>query len=793
MKLILVLAGAGLLWGAGYSDVEPIFRAKCYGCHGPGKQTSGFRLDDAEAALAGGYGGKAIVPGKSAESELWRRVAARSSHMAMPMGSQGLPAAEVARIAAWIDAGAEFPASLKASAKRSQPKHWAYQPVSKPAGGSIDEFIRARLAKENLRMSPEADRPTLLRRVALDLTGLPPTPEEVRAFVADRSPEAYAKQVDRLLASPHFGEKWARHWLDQARYADSDGYEKDWARPWAWRWREWVIGAINRDMPFDQFTREQIAGDLLPGATVEQRVATGFHRNTLTNREGGIDNQQFRFENIADRAATVGSVWLGLTVGCAQCHDHKYDPIQQKDFYSLYAFFDNAEEEDIEAPLPGEKNVRGPEYTARREALIAEYKVREMQPDWEKNMLQAAAEPGKRTDWDLAWDCLLKLTEGGDGARIMRKPFAKRTQREKLVLETHFVRNYHFAIGQPAYRKLKFDELDKKLRALDEEFPPLSEAYTIAEEPEPKQSYLRVRGDYKTLGIPVEPDAPGFLPPLGKSGGRATRRELADWLTAPENPLVSRVAVNRVWQELFGAGLVKTSEDFGVMGARPSHPELLDWLAAEFRERGWSRKAIIRTMVLSAAYRQSSHARPELQELDPENRLLARQSRLRLPAEAIRDAALRVSGLLDPRIGGPSVKPPQPEGVTALGYSSGTKWQVSGGTDRYRRGVYIHYQRTTPYPLLANFDAPRSTVAACRRTRSNTPLQALNLLNDPVFLEAAEQLGKRAKTVEEAFELALQRKPTAAERARLERFQAENNTTLMASVLLNLDEFITRE
>ncbi len=788
-----------MLWGAGYPDVEPIFRAKCYGCHGPGKQTSGFRLDDAEAALAGGYGGKVIVPGKSAESELWRRVAARSSHMAMPMGSQGLPAAEAATIAAWIDAGAEFPASLKASAKRSQPKHWAYQPVSKPAGGSIDEFVQARLAKENLRMSPEADRPTLLRRVALDLTGLPPTPEEVRAFVADRSPEAYARQVDRLLASPHFGEKWARHWLDQARYADSDGYEKDWVRPWAWRWRQWVIDSINRDMPFDQFTREQIAGDLLPGATVEQRVATGFHRNTLTNREGGIDNQQFRFENIADRAATIGSVWLGLTVGCAQCHDHKYDPIQQKDFYSLYAFFDNAEEEDIEAPLPGEKNVRGAEYTARREALIAEYKVREMQPDWEKNMLQAAAEPGKRTDWDLAWDCLLKLTEGGDGARIMRKPLAKRTQREQLVLETHFVRNYHFAIGQPAYKKLKFDELDKKLRALDEQFPPLSQAYTIAEEPEPKQSYLRVRGDYKTLGIPVEPDAPGFLPPLGggqgqgQGRGRATRRELADWLTAPENPLVSRVAVNRIWQELFGAGLVKTSEDFGVMGARPSHPELLDWLAAEFRERGWSRKAIIRTIVLSAAYRQSSQARPELRELDPENRLLARQSRLRLPAEAIRDAALRVSGLLDARIGGPSVKPPQPEGVTALGYSSGTKWQVSGGTDRYRRGVYIHYQRTTPYPLLANFDAPRSTVAACRRTRSNTPLQALNLLNDPAFMEAAEHLGKRAKTVEEAFELALLRKPTAAERARLERFQAENNTTLMASVLLNLDEFITRE
>lgn len=792
MRLFLILVSGGLLLGADYSQVEPIFKAKCYACHGPGKQTSGFRLDDADAAREGGYGGKAIVPGKSAESELWLRVSGKSGHMAMPMGSKGLPAEDAAKIAAWIDAGAEFPASLRAITKRSQPKHWAYQSFTKPAG-TIDAFVSSRLAKENLKMSPEADRATLLRRLSFDVIGLPPTPEEVRAFVADRSPDAYAKQVDRLLASPHFGEKWARHWLDQARYADSDGYEKDWARPWAWRWREWVINAINRDMPFDQFTREQIAGDLLSNATTEQRVATGFHRNTLTNREGGIDNQQFRFENIADRASTVGSVWLGLTMGCAQCHDHKYDPIQQKDFYSMYAFFDNAEEEDIEAPLPQERDVRGAEYTAKREALIAEYKVRDLQPDWEKNMLQTAAEPGKRTDWDLAWDCLLKLTEGGDGERIMRKQITKRTHRDKLVLETHFIRNYHFAIGQPAYKKLKFDELDKKLRALDEEYPSLSQAYTIAEEPTPKQSHLRVRGDYKTLGIPVAPDSPSFLPPLAKHDGRATRVDLANWLVTPENPLVSRVAVNRIWQELFGAGLVKTSEDFGVMGSRPSHPELLNWLAAEFMERGWSRKAIIRTIVLSATYRQSSNARPELYELDPENRLLARQSRLRLPAEAIRDAALRVAGLLDTKIGGPSVKPPQPDGVTALGYSSGTKWQVSPGTERYRRGVYIHYQRTTPYPLLSNFDAPRSIVSSCRRTRSNTPLQALNLLNDPVFMEAAEHLGKRAKTIDEAFELALLRKPTAAERARLERFVAENNATLMASVLLNLDEFITRE
>jgi len=792
VRLTFALLAAGGLYAADYSQVEPVFKAKCYACHGPSKQLSGLRLDDADAALQGGYSGKVIVPGQSASSSLWLRVAGKPGRSAMPMGSKGLAPDEAALIASWIDSGAKFPATLKVSSKRTQSRHWAFQSFTKPTG-SIDAFITQRLAKEKLQLSPEADRATLLRRLSFDLIGLPPSPEEVRAFVADSSPQAYAQQVDRLLASPHFGEKWARHWLDQARYADSDGYEKDWARPWAWRWREWVINSLNRDMPFDQFTREQIAGDLFPQASTEQRVATGFHRNTLTNREGGIDNQQFRFETMADRASTVGSVWLGLTVGCAQCHDHKYDPTLQKDFYSLYAFFDNAEEEDIDAPLPGEKPLRNAEYDAKREALIAEYKVRELQPAWEQNMLQASAEPGKRTDWDLAWDCLLKLTESGDGERIMRKKSSDRTDRDRLVLENHFIRNYHFAIGQPNYKKARFDELDKKLKALEEQYPSLTQAYVLAENAAPRQSYLRVRGDYKSLGIAVPADSPSFLPPLAPHTGPTSRFDLANWLTAPDNPLVSRVTVNRIWQELFGAGIVKTAEDFGLMGSRPSHPELLNWLAAEFVDRRWSRKAIIREIVLSATYRQSSQARPELKDLDPENRLLARQSRLRLPAEAIRDAALRVAGLLDAKIGGPSIKPPQPDGVSSLGYSSGTKWQVSPGTARYRRGVYIHYQRTTPYPLLSNFDAPRSTTASCRRTRSNTPLQALNLLNDPVFLEAAERLGQRAKSIDEAFELALQRLPTPAERTRLQRFVAENNTTLMASILLNLDEFITRE
>lgn len=811
--------------------IEPVLAAKCYGCHGASKQLSGLRLDDGAAALAGGYGGKVILPGNSAESPLVQRISGAKGLTAMPMGSKGLPAGQVALIRLWIDQGAKYPS--REAARGAQSRHWAFQPITKPtapAANPIDFFVRAQLEKHSLTPSAEAPKSALLRRVSLDLTGLPPTPEELQAFLSDNASNAYEKQIDRLMASPHFGEKWARQWLDQARYADSDGYEKDWVRPSSWRWRNWVIDAINADMPFDQFTREQIAGDLLPNASVEQKVATGFHRHTLTNREGGIDSNQFRFENIVDRASTVASVWLGLTAGCAQCHDHKYDPIRQKDFYQLFAFFDNAEEEDIDAPLPGEMGLwlrKADEYQQKREALIAEYKVREKQPAWEVDMLDAFKNPGRRTDWDLAWDCLLKLTEGGDGGRIIRKPAAGRTARERHVLEVHFIRNYHFAIGQPAYKAIKFDELDKKLRELESAYPQLTQAYTILESEPPRQSQLRIRGDFKQLGIPVDPDAPGFLPPLKKTGARATRLDLAGWLVAPENPLTARVEVNKIWQELFGSGLVKTAEDFGVMGSRPSHPELLDFLASEFRENGWSRKRIIRAIVTSATYKQSSATRPELSEKDPENKWLARQSRVRMNAENIRDAALFAAGLLDTgKIGGPSIRPPQPEGVSSLGYGRGTRWEVSSGTEQYRRGLYIHFQRTTPYPLLMNFDAPRSTTAVCRRGRSNTSLQALNLLNDPVFLEAAEALALRLLRegpptikgrIDYASQLVLNRPAQGIEIERLSRYLDQQRTlfasektlpvhpipgidraehaawTGLASVLLNLDEFVNRE
>lgn len=847
-RLILIgsiVAASGWAQTEFERDVQPILRRNCYGCHGAAMQQSGLRLDQGAAALKGGYGGPAIVPGDAAKSALIQRVSATPGVPVMPPMGKRLTAEEVATLKRWIDAGAVFPKStaVETATARPKSKHWAFQPIRRPAvpeiaGGrnAIDKFVLGKLAREKVAPSSEAERRILLRRVSLDLIGLPPTPEELTAFLDDTRPDAYERQVDRLLASPHFGEKWARHWLDQARYADSDGYEKDWIRPWAWRWRNWVIDSINRDQPFDQFTIEQIAGDLLPNATVEQRVATGFHRNTLTNREGGIDDNQFRFEATLDRASTVATVWLGLTAGCAQCHDHKYDPISQKDTYALFAFFDNAEEVNIDAPLPGEM---GPwlrtnaAYRAKRDELLKQYNVPALQADWEKNILYTIAHPGERTDWDLAWDCVNKLTEDGDGGKIVQIAPDKRTPREQDILTDHFVANYHFAVGNKKWKELKLDELSRKLRALRAEYPQLSQAMTLIETGAPKPTHLRVRGDYKTNGIEVEPDTFGVLPPMKKSGLRATRVDLARWLVSSENPLTARVTVNRIWQELFGAGIVRTTDDFGTRSDAPTHPELLDWLASEFRDRGWSRKELIRQIVTSATYRQSSKARPELAERDPNNNLLARQVRLRLPGELIRDSSLSASGLLTTQIGGPSVMPPIPAGVMELSYGTrgfGLAWKESTGADRYRRGLYIQFLRTTPYPLFVNFDAPKSTAAACRRDRSNTPLQALNLLNDPVFQESAQALALRilanpqtdfSKRLDFAFAQTLGRTPVFTERERLRAYYDQQQRLIaddakaieqlaptaapgatqletavwtgLASVLLNLDEFITRE
>lgn len=739
---------------------------------------------------------------------------------------------------------AVFAVQLDAVTPIKQTGHWAFEALRRPRLPSlqsqewvrnpIDAFVLARLKAEGIEPSPETAKITLLRRVALDLTGLPPSPEEALRFLADRGDHAYETLVDRLLDSKHFGEKWARHWLDQARYADSDGYEKDNARPHAWRYREWVIDALNRDLRFDQFTLEQLAGDLIPGATPNQKVATGFHRNTLKNIEGGVDVDQYRFEEVVDRTATVGTVWLGLTVGCAQCHDHKYDPISQKDFYRFFAFFNDADEVNIDAPLAGELGPylqALPEFERRKKELLAEYGVHELQGPWEEKVRQAGAAPGKFPRWDLTYDLLrIYIDEGEDGQRILQIAQAERTTRDAYLLTKFFVKQYARVLSEEEFEKTKFGELGKKLDALEQSFPALSRAQTIRQSASPRKSHIHLRGQWNRLGMEVKTGTPEFLAQARVSEG-ANRLDLSRWLTSPANPLSARVTANRIWQEYFGRGLVPTSDNFGTQGEPPSHPRLLDWLGSELIGSGWSLKHLHRLIVTSATYRQSSRTRPELLERDPANKLLARQSRLRLPAELIRDGALAASGLLDRRVGGRSIRPPLPDGVASLGFGAGIEWEESKGSDVYRRSLYIHYQRSVPYPFLANFDSPDASVAACSRERSNTPLQALNLLNEPVFFEASQALAARVlleapgsdfrSRLDHAFRLCLMRGATEAEQDRLQIFFQKQKELLqqdasapaalfpvqltgidqleasawvgMSRILLNLDEFISRE
>ncbi len=763
-------------------DVQPIFERRCQGCHGARQQMSNLRLDSPASAA------RVVTPGDSASSKLFDKISSTKKGFMMPPVGAPLTAEEIGKIKAWIDAGAKFPAVVKSA-------HWAFQPIQRPQKTSIDAYVLERLAKENIAPSPEADQRTLIRRVSLDLTGLPPTPREVEDFVADKNPNAYEKLVDRLLASPHYGEKWARSWLDVAHYADSDGYEKDLSRPWAWRYRQWVIDALNRDEPFDQFTTQQIAGDLLPNPTVDDRVATGFLRNTLTNREGGVDRNEARFEQIINRTNTVSTTWLGLTTGCAQCHNHKFDPISQKEYYSLYAFFDHAEEQDIDAPMPGEKPPPA-DYYKKRQQFFDQYWIPELQPPWERRLREAYNHPGENGEWDFT---VTAFTASADRPReLLTDDPEKRSPRDRDRMTEWFL-----SISGPDYSRDRatageLREAREKLEALAAALPPYSQAQVMHTDPSVPPTHLRVGGDYKTFGAEVTPGTLAILPPLHASN--PTRLDLARWLVSKENPLTARVTVNRIWQEFFGRGIVFTSEDFGTQGDRPTHPELLDFLASEFRDNGWSMKRIEKTIVMSATYRQSSKARPDLETKDPENTLLARQSRVRLPAELIRDQALAASGLLNPEIGGRSVRPPQPKGVAELGYANSVKWRESTGADKYRRGLYIHYQRTTPYPQMSNFDEPDSNVSCTRRRRSNTPLQALNLLNDPVFYEAAEALAARIQReggsdpLAYAFELCVARPPSKTERARIEQYRAQGGDWLGVSrILLNLDELITRE
>lgn len=800
-------------------EIKPLLREQCYQCHGATQPKHGLRLDTAASALKGGQTGPAIKPGKSSDSLLVQVISGTHQDITrMPYKKPPLSAAQIALVRRWIDEGAKAPAGEQADAKA----HWAFIAPKRPPvpqignrqsaiANPIDAFILARLAKEKLAPSPEADRVTLIRRLSLDLLGLPPKPADVDTFVNDPSPDAYEKLVERLLASPHYGERWGRWWLDVARYSDSNGYSIDAPRT-IWRYRDWVIAALNRDLPFDQFTIEQIAGDMLPDATLEQKVATGFHRNTQINQEGGIDKEQFRIESVVDRVNTTGAAWLGLTVGCMQCHDHKFDPLTQKEYYGLFAMLNNQDEPDIPLTSPDETK-----RVAAIEAKVAGYiadlfkkdaGIVERELKWEADMT-----PEQRQAMPQLW------------REIFDVPPAQRTDAQRFVMVTSFVEH--------APENKAHQAAIKKFRA---EKPKVETTMVMRESAKARRTYLHIKGDFTRDGGDVRGHFPSALHPAKVPADREPNRlDLAHWLVDDANPLTARVVVNRVWQQYFGKGLVDTENDFGTQGSLPTHPELLDWLAVEFKHptaranspspTAYSLKSLHRLIVTSATYRQSSAARPDLARVDANNKLLARQNRLRLDAEIVRDVCLTASGLLTPTLGGPSVYPPIPAGVMDLGQRK-QPWPTSTGPDRYRRGLYTFHFRATPPPAMSVFDAPDGYSTCTRRIRSNTPLQALALLNDAAYFEFAEGLATRvlkevpandSARLEHAFRLCLARKPSATESARVTELlkgelaavtEAEAKSvkapagvepkqfaawTTVARVLLNLDETITRE
>jgi hypothetical protein len=618
--------------------------------------------------------------------------------MPPPTTGKRLTLQEIDLLTRWIKQGAPYS------------PHWAYvKPVRPPVPdvrdhawpkNDIDRFLLARLEKEKLRSSPEADRYTLARRLALDLTGLPPTIAEVDPFVADSSPGAYEKLVDRLLARPSFGEHWARMWLDLARYADSAGYVSDVPRE-IWAFRDYVIRSLNANKPFDQFTVEQIAGDLLPNPTEEQIIATAFHRNTQTNNEGGSDREEYRNVAVVDRVNTTMSAWMGTTMGCAQCHDHKYDPISQKEYFQFFAVFNNTEDADREDEHPVHTI-----YTDQQEQ-----------------------------------------------------------ERKKLEAE----------IAQAALKvslKEKVEDLKKRLAAIKGHTVPIQRELPPGRR---RTTAIQYRGNFLDRGPKVGEGVPAAFHPLPKDAP-PNRLGLARWLVDADNPLTARVLVNRLWEKLFGTGIVLTSEDFGTQGDPPSHPELLDYLAVELVASHWDVKHMIRLMVTTAAYRQSSRVTPELHERDPDNRLLARGPRFRLDAEAVRDQALAAAGLLSAKMYGLPVRPFQPSFGLSTAFGHGMDWTTSEGEDRYRRAIYTSWQRTNPYPSMTTFDSAGREVCALRRPRTNTPLQALVTLNDPVYVEAAQALARRidreggktaAEKVRYGFRLCLARTAAEAEASRL--------------------------
>ncbi len=734
-----VFALALLSWGCTRTpeisfnqQVRPILNERCVDCHGGIRRQGDLSLLFRHEALeAGESGKKAIVPFNVDESELLRRVSHADPAHRMPKDDLPLSEEDIQILHAWIEQGAMWE------------DHWAYVAPVRPEVPEVsdpdwirepmDAFVLARLDQLGLVPQSEAECPVLIRRVTLDLTGLPPQPSDVQSVCQGGG--SYEAYVDSLLSSPSYGERWASMWLDLARYADSKGYEKDIGRT-IWHYRDWVIRALNDDMPFDQFTIEQLAGDLLPDPTENQLIATAFHRNTMTNTEGGTDDEEFRVAAVIDRVNTTWEVWQGTTFACVQCHGHPYDPFVHQEYYEFFAFFNSTTDRDLDNEYPTLAQFED-DVAADGHALIQEIQMIE-------DAIIARVETDTLTAQRRIWETTLDQPEVIGRVQLMQQNEVKRivaTPEENRGDGQQWMLNYVYASvnDDPILNRLREEKITKEraLQALNPIQTPI-----MQDLPFQRRTHVFERGSFLLKGDSVHPGTPDALPSLSEDAPR-NRLGMAQWLVSGENPLTARVVVNRFWEQLFGTGIVESLEDFGTQGLERSHPDLLDYLAVSFQEEHqWKIKSLLRSIVRSSTYRQSSHVTDPLLEMDPHNRFLARGPRFRLTAEQIRDQALHVSGLLSSTMYGPSVMPPQPDGLWKNPYDNRT-WQVSDDDDRYRRAIYTYWRRTIPYPSMATFDSPSREFCVSRRIRTNTPLQALVTLNDPVFVEAATALAHR--------------------------------------------------
>ena len=828
----------GIVWGAEEEidftrHIRPILSAACYQCHGPdGKERQAdLRFDQQQSALASREERPAILPGSHTESEVFHRITSTDPEMRMPPPDaiRQLSEEEIEKMKIWIDQGADWETL------------WSLRPVEVPTPpkvaqadwprGTLDCFVLARIEEEGLSPSEEASRETLLRRVTLDLTGLPPTLEEIDAFLADKSDDAYEKVVERLLASPHYGERMAIDWLDAARFADTHGYHVDSQRE-MWRWRDWVIDAFNHNMPFDQFTIEQLAGDLLREPTESSRIASGFNRNHGINFEGGAFAEEFRVEYVVDRVHTTATIFMGLTLKCARCHDHKFDPLSQREYYRFFAFFNSVPERGIDGAIGNAVPlIRFPSSEQRTKLKNFNDKLAAKQKEIDAYQSDAVE---RAEAWAQSQKATLRTRNKSEKNTVIDAIVLidqeQRTDEQNQKLQDHFLSQ------DKTYQELKAatKQAERDRNNFENSIP---STMVMRDSATMRDTYLLKRGLFDQPGEQVTAGIPAAFPPL-PADAPGNRLSLAQWLVAGNHPLTARVTVNRFWQSLVGTGIVKPAENFGSQGDLPSHGALLDWLADRFVRSGWNVKDLMRLLVTSATYRQSSYLTDDIFQRDPENRLLARGPRFRLQAEMIRDASLSAGGLLVRSVGGASVRPYQPDGLweeVSFGIKTygAQEYKQDHGDALYRRSMYTFWKRSCPPPSLVTFDAPDRETCMVRRERTNTPLQALVLLNDPIYVEAARGLAQQ--TIKEggnsdrdrmhfAFRIVTGRRPTVAESAvlldelqeQLKAFASDPQTaqrllavgdsitddklkteelaawTMVARLLLNLDESITK-